>query len=328
MDFLKVNDPSIHNIVAEKFEFPDYVSEQHMSKQSSVFLHEDNYPIGSKGETWLSYAYAYAQNDAKALKDLNKAAQYWGIEEDIKKITETPLVKKASESFDKYAMIVEMEDGRMKKLFPINDEYEIRKSAHDLANNKINLPIEYFVETACTIVKEAKANNIELKELPYSVVKFGEDKMFDPDMFVKIADERIALLENEEHKEDYRELQKLAHIIENHKDLLETCCEFDRDFNFDKSYGKSIHDPYAAVYSGMEVDLFTKIANQNSVLGEHLIPVEALLKVAKEEIKVCFDEEFMNKYASAKNGKDFTRLFNTLNSRGVETLRKLVLKNN
>lgn len=332
MDFTKDNNPTGIDFVkdalkSEGFDIPSYVTDkvdtEQITKLASSAYADDIlklYPINSKENIWKSAAYFYTngidnqQLDETASKkiasNINTAAEMFNIKEDIDNIMSvltSKFNKLASAEESLYALTVENQEGEEVNYLPINNIFEIVKSASELDGMYNKMIPEYYYNACINLVKVAKAKGINLQELPKAVVDAGTPKVFNYDFAIKQASFR------EEKTGDtlYTELVRNAKYASEHGEF-DTMEYATLMFDLDKlhsdtlgyTYNKSNYVDPVGVFSGGETkEAVEKFASEHVLFQDIFIPCNAFLD--KEDIITkTFSKKASESILSAIKSKD------------------------
>jgi len=154
---------------------PSFAPEDIATLPLDVFADTANrkFPLHTKAATWLAQAYfshdrhLYPTPDAAAVQGkIEKAAQYWGIEDFTKQARSEVETFQSSVAPDlqdgDFALIIE-KDGTKSPMLPINNETNIKASAATLFNMRGKTPYEWRLLGARRILHKAAALGVEFE---------------------------------------------------------------------------------------------------------------------------------------------------------------------
>ena len=168
MDILHDNSHSILFQISNNYEMPKYVMDSELLDKSAADKLSDRlfadpvgreYPINSKANTWLSAAYLAktAENNQPVEKTILKAAETYGIKDDVTKIMtdiKNPGEEKsASDDDSNYGYPEE-------KRYPMFDSDGVKKANAYFEENAYLYPAEMRKKIASNILKKSAAYHI------------------------------------------------------------------------------------------------------------------------------------------------------------------------
>lgn len=303
MDFLKDNNPKILEYVKETISVPEYVSIDGINKNANVKIWADNlnkeYPIDTPENIWLSYAYIKTANEKHScyqeiVDTLELAAAANNIYHDVKQIDRELNQFEKHAHAQEYALSID-DEGVITNYYPLNDVYEIEKSARALADDMHKMPIEFFHDACKEVVKAAKQKNVDTDYIPRKVYKHGVETEIDFKYAAIVADQRKDYVDDEEVKELYTEIVKWASKDpENIREYIDLFSKLDRSYNI--KYSNVTPDPFSAFYSGSESEEINKIASTHVVIDSTVIPFEDIKDFDTSMFDIYCSEESSNKY--------------------------------
>lgn len=338
MDQLSNNNAVMFNHYADKVTHPEYVKSASTSTSDvdslpgTAFAYPSKrvLPINTAGNVWNSYLYfrSYPEQFSKVAtyleQSFNLAAASFGIEDDLKHIDTTILgIEKEASASDqpKFALTFEKE-GTEHNYFPINDIFEIEESAREVINQSHKIPIEWQ-KSACEAIVEA-AKEYEDVLLPDRVIRLGEKRLPDFEFAEKIASTRRWVIQDEEYLNIVKDIVKSA--SEDSEDNLDNYINLwlDVDRLNDVKYSHGVLSPYDAFYSGMTEDEFTKLANDNAVIHDVLVPMDNFRNLSKDKIARNFTNETADKIIGLTKESSASTVTEGLRSLSTSTQKEIL----
>lgn len=318
MDFVKDQNPKPIYLADTLVGLPDYV------KTAAQILPDDvkdladaafgnpgrrEFPLHSKAATWLSAAYAMGdgvwQADAFLENSIRKAASLWEIEGDLQKLEDTFAShnKQASAPLPRFALTVDFGDSAglgVQNFYGVDNPYQITKSARDMVNDldEGRLRIELFQDAAINLVKAAKSADMDLEDIHMRVRNLGEERLPDFENALQVAELRKNAGVPHEAVELYKHAalgaQSEPHQISRWLDLW-----LDLDSTYAVKYSNHQPDPFQAFFAGDHVASLEKAASEMVVVGDVLLPSEALGMVSETSLRQVFRKDAADKIAAA-----------------------------
>lgn len=337
MDFIKDNNPTGIDFVKLElknagFTIPKYIEEsetkgldkESITKLASAAFADDitkEYPINSKENIWKSAAYLFTNGvDKQQIKEskLNKianniikASEMFGIKEDIDNILSvltSSFNKQASTESGLYALSLEDEEsGELKNYLPINNVFEIVKSAGELDELQDSLIPEYYYTACNNLLKVAKAKNIDIHELPTSVVEAGTPRIFNYDLAIKQANTRKEKTGDDMYIELVNNAKYASEVANNFNTMEYATTMFDLDKLHSEVLGRynktDLLNPVAVFSGGETREELEKFANEHVLFQNIFIPTEEFLK-QKETISMMLNKTASEKIINALKASD------------------------
>jgi len=281
------------------------------------------FPLDSPADTWLSAAY-FAKNaeDAAPKKEMRdyvmgrieKAAEVFGISEDVKKIvsaiSEAAAEKQADDrdldsfygwpSERKYPMFDESGVKRAAEYFEENKYLYPRAMRKTIANAIMRKAGEYGVELPAGIRKSAGVGFPSREALAAELLHRGETTK-DPQVAVAIGNivEKVATIGADEL---IKELDKVAEIVEN----------ADRLSGVAKKYGKGVLAPDEFMFD-MDPKEAEALIDDAVPLGKTVFSLKKLAELPEDVFSAVLGDDFSERVKTA--GKiDPEKLGDELNS--------------
>jgi len=303
MDFITDNNPKTIDFVKSLVEVPSYVDDVNLDKTASAKVYADQlnkeYPIDTRQNTWLSYAYIKAASTkpigySNLVDTIELAAAAHGIHKDIKNIDHALQGIEKQASTRSYALSID-DNGQIKHYYPINTSSEIEKSAAALVKDYAKMPIEFFHDASVELVKSASKMNLYLDYLPQRILDHGLEKEANFAHAAIVADLRKHVVADAEAAELYKDTVKLAsEDPKNVRDYIDLFATLDRAYDVD--YKGAQVDPFTAFYSGMLSDDVEKIANTHTVIAGTLVPYSDIADFDTEYFDIYCPKESSSKY--------------------------------
>lgn len=178
------------------------------------------FPCYNKSATWLSAVdhYSRGKKDERVEAGLRKAASYFGIEDDIKAVSEMfqPKGEKRASKAEDFACKVSEADGTSSYLFPISTEQELVKSAGSLESTRSRTTFDMRNEAAKNMLKRASDFGTTLPGYVWQAAGVRPQQATHVKRAMSL---RAAAVRNDEHKERY--LKLAAAIPDNDEPLFE-----------------------------------------------------------------------------------------------------------
>jgi hypothetical protein len=255
-------------------------------------------PVSNKADTLLSGIYAFGLPDSdyktKVLKEIEKAATVWGIEETLSEYAmlfeEEKKASCESRPVEKCAMSVKMENGVVEHFYPLNNPLEICDSAnaivHDLQAGKI--PVEWASDACVELRKQAKALSLSKEEIPPFAWEQGEER----DLFLEGARVMLGTRKNAA-AESFPLYEEIINTVEkNHESAKEAehlIGDVDRVLGID--YTKGHPTPRRVLFCGPSEEEFAKLAGSTITLDGILIPVQEVAAAKESDIRTYWAKD-------------------------------------
>lgn len=309
MDFINDNNPkNIDYVKTLLGELPSYVKAANYTERPRIargsFANsvDKELPMDTAENTFLSYAYLKSANAGSKLSTkevvfegkLKQASQMHGNSQDLDSvdnaIKKDLQEKQASKAKDNFALIIDFEkEGGLKYYYPINDRYNIEKSARDLCTDERKIPIEAFRTAANSIVKKARKTGIPDNALPNKILRTGADREFN-EKIANFASKQRSKKYGEEAGTIYFDIVKSAsqdkQNLDNYVNLF-----LDMDRINKVAYNKNMLNPYEAFYSGVENSEIEKAAEAHVLINEAPVPLDDFNKMASKVVEKNFNEK-------------------------------------
>lgn len=260
------------------------------------------FPINSKARVYTSNAYFVKKTAAlkklwgdryvqEVKGNLQKAAEIFGIEEDLRKYSEyhdTPQVNSISVKIA----------GDEIELFKINNAYEVKQAADEFVTNLNHYPFQWRRGIATQLLKSAE--DFRMDEIPDLVCKYAG--VFYPEV-MSIADEvlrRSNKLASAENVSIYKEIAENAQYVDSPEQVFKIAETLYLTEKMEGLYDK----PKIAKLLGDPVDklfpiTFTKAAEMLDVvkMGDEMFDKKDLESVPSEIFEQAFGVEINPKSA-------------------------------
>lgn len=273
MDFITDNNPKVLSSLVKEASYQEYSKKASKSKQdleklsTKAFADVGNreFPINNKANTFMSALYfkrANVQNEAVS-KKIDTAVRRFRLESTLDGVLKAATVQKDNKLEDKYAIVVDDTKG----YYPINNEYNVEKSAEMILEDKNKIPALVY-RTACfSMAKAAKDFGIE-NRIPKEILEVGANREENFDHFQAGMQKRANSLENTAPVDAAVYLELAGLVKQAHKDndedatirFMEMVNELDSQYGFDKV--AHYENCYALLYSGEELETYEKLAKQ------------------------------------------------------------------
>lgn len=208
------------------------------------------YPVHTKEAALLSSAYFFADdpegraNPETALA-LEKAASFWGIEEEFRSICSDLSEKR---QHPKYALDLEL-DGAVLRHFPWHDRQSLEKTAQDFVNNRENLPRQARLKTAQNLLAARAAEQAQFEpEVSQAIDRCCGFGLLDHEKAAEALLERSHLLRKQsEHQPLIRKLAQVLQLLDDQPDTLKIAVDafsaFDEETGLARRYGRGLALP-------------------------------------------------------------------------------------
>ena len=300
MDFISDPNPRALNHLKELGVVPDFVKESSTvtlekcrAANKAGFADRENrhLPIFDKEATYLSCVYYYGHRDRDPVLEetLEKAASFFGIASEVKEARlhlRQTLNKQASINLDEvFALSLRLDDDRIRRFYPIRDEFELCKSAVDMdaALVERRLPPELFREASLRVVKRAAELNVADHRIPRTIRLNGINQLPDFDNArsavlmrkqAGVEDEAIGL---------YEALVESARLEGNVDKAAALMARLDEVNDLDY---RDVPTPYEAFFGSgkLKIEELEKAAETHVVIGHAMVPREIVSKIPVEKM--------------------------------------------
>ena len=325
-DYTTLNNPRFLFRAEMHQPFPDWVVSQAMpeagefsKKAASAFADPKRrlLPICSKSAAFHSAINIFAkpdEYDEATLERVKEACAFYEIEHEI-----LPYAELFSDEFSKSASLNELTDGRYAindvingeqfKLLPLNDSDDVLSSAFDLAkmasDNRIHLLM--FVPAAREIVKAAADHNVNMR-LPALITRFGVERFPDAESASKKIQGREELCKDATIRErlaaDYQ--AAIANVEADPEDAMAKVAAIDHAAGLEPSYRLSslVPNPFDIVFGGALVADAEKAAQENVMVREVLVPLDALQKITALDAGYRLSKSASDTFEKLRNTQD------------------------
>jgi len=291
-------------------ELPNYVKQaEATTKEATANLPTESFadryhrafPVNSASDTYVSQAFYMAKKaELKKLWGANyveevgtrltKAAELFGITEDVEQFNRTTTEKAAVDYTEQFIASFQLGDSSY-DLFPYKTAMDLTKAAEDFSNNIKSYPFNWRTTIAANFVKKAEEFGID--HLPDLLCKYGG--LFFPDtrLFQAELERRMHKL-GEKAQEKYASCIKNAENISSRADALTLCGEA---YMIEKEAGVYDNNQVYRQLGDVVDKTFTisiyKMADFLNVVEMAGDPysIDDLKKVSKDIYKQAFDYE-------------------------------------
>lgn len=299
----------LENLIA----VPPYVKESSVTAEAMADLGDHvfadpvrrEFPCDSPAHTYLSHAYCgLTGSGSQVVQDrIKAAAERHGITEDLHALdlvfeglekqahTENQPVFAIQIDFgpgDPGSENVHVKQGGVRGFYPINDDFQIRASAGQMAENRHRIPLELFAEGCQALVKAAYAHGLKRHELPKTILMYGEDRLPNHEYVEHEADRRAKLTGDS----FYRDLAKSAAVNSDNRpmsDYIDLWLQAD-GLNSVR-HGRSVPDPFLIFNSGPVKAAVDAELNRWTLIDEVAVPVAALAAIDQAQAEKYFAKE-------------------------------------
>jgi hypothetical protein len=346
-DYTHTNNPRSIHLAEMAAPFPDWIkgspipSKDGLEKLASVaFADRANrlLPLHSKEATFFSAVDYFANVDSypeRTFEAIKEACDHFDIGADVAPYAEFfsgVFEKKASDSQPvilpgKFAINTTL-NGKDFRLLPLDDAYEISKSARDLTSMVEENRIHYlmFVDAAREIVKAA-AEAAVVHELPGLVVEVGTPRFEDLDKAASLIESRRSLCDQTAF-DAYSDALKEAAAGEITADdcmrkIAATDSAIGLRYNFNPR--RVVPLPHDIVFTGPSYAEVEKLARERVMVRGVPVPLEAVRKIDKLDVEFNLEKAAAATLLQLRDGGDAIPLSHAV-SEWPETDQKLLLK--
>jgi len=298
MDYLSDNLPGRLEVVVARVQPPSYVdpSPERIAalRQEAGTLKQASfanalgreYPISTPEETWLSYAYAKSAGAPRdVLARIKLAADVHGTTGDLEAVdlamapADGPVDPETL--LEKFALVLQDGDRHL-SYYPMGDREEVEKSARDLYDDRLKMPIEAFRVASESLVKRASDLHIPEERLPRRVLATGSHRMFDEQAARHAVDQRRTLY-GDQAGDLYGEILKsAASDPENIEDYTSLWVELDRKHGQKTAAYHDCEDPYSAFHGGdLTETQMRKLAGQYVLVRDVPVPASEFSELVR-----------------------------------------------
>jgi len=295
MDFISDNNPKhLKQVEAMLGGFPEYVKDAYSPTRSEECrgLHKSafatpsarEYPINSKDNVFLGYAYAKSAGaPERTLENLKSAAKRLDV--DLGPIDDCFKKEAGGVNEDDYALVVDLGEGEQHALYPIKSAFDILDSANQLTREFGSIPLHAFRKAALAITKAAAKFDM-VSQLPKRVRHTGANRQFNP----KSAS-RFAALRRDKYGDKagdiYDDIVKAAsEDPEQAEDFAKLAADMD-EFN-NVVYTQHVSNPYESFFTGHDIDELKKAAESLVVVSGTAIPMDDFVETATQKLATDF----------------------------------------
>jgi hypothetical protein len=286
------------------------------------------FPIFDKASTWLSAAYFLNGDfDNPAVEArIKDAADQHDILDEFQKIESAAQAQKsasapAPKDFEKYALTVDFagEFGkRVENFYPLTLEEDVIASAHQMHKDASSdkLPVELFRAGAVDLVKAANEFGVQSHLIHDSVWAIGTERMPDFDHARAIAATRVWGGAEAVDVELYKDA---ADAAEADPTKIDECINLwlQLDDAHNVKYSRTVLDPYQAFYAGPDAQSIEKMARENVIIEDVLVPAAMLTLPTDKTIRQNFEK---GAAAVIMEARKFACEYPQLASREIEKL--------
>lgn len=327
-DFTTENNPRYLYIAELHRPFPEWVANAPIPSASSLekkaaaaFADPARrlLPITDNVATFLSAINLFAEPanfSADVFDRVKEACDFHGISEEVAPYADLfadRFEKSASEAVapaGRFAIDTEL-DGQRYQLLPINDAYEVSESAEHLAKMASDGRIHFiqFASAAREIVKAAADHNAS--GLPHIVLRVGVDRMPNMEKAAKLIEGRAELATGD--VEAVKAAYADALTDEDPVSAMNKIAAIDTSVGIRHRYDNAARLPLPSdiVFSGPLVSAVEKLAMEQAVIGNVLVPLTALKALNRDELDFK-----LSKAAS----ESFSRVQDTNNATDISLL--------
>jgi hypothetical protein len=300
------------------------------------------FPIHTPGHAYLSYGYYKSAGikDSSIFSRLKGAARLHQIEDHVAKLEEAfgNAVKAASQPERMYAVQIDfgpanpesehpmVKQGGVQGFYPMRTAHELETSAQKLANDRLRIPMETFVDGCRNLVKRAQVLRVPVNLIPRSILMYGEDRL--PDLaHVKFAAEKRTRQTNDPI---YQQIAEVAEAEPDRpvEDFIGLWKQAD-DQNLIQ-WGRHMEDPWQIFNSGPLKQAYHAQLNRFTLLADQPVPVDAIARIPEARVQRHFLKDAAAKVlevikkAATLDGPDMTNALSELDHKQQISLLKLV----
>lgn len=309
MDFIKDQNPTALYEVGIKAgdNLPNYVKEASILQEedlaniaSTAFADSTNrlHPIHTKAATYMSAVYlaGAGMEGSREFAIVKEAADFYGISKDVEDALQLLSVTEKAASAERpatpHALTFELLENDTWKAYPMANEVQVTKAATDVVRdwNDGHIPTDWLFAAAQNIVKRANELGVYRNSIPDRIWELGEERLVD-----FTGAEVAAGLRKHAGVADITEYEqavnKAAAGTITVEEAIDSWMHLDTVHNVSH---KRYTSPHEAFYSGPKVAAVEKLAAENVVIEDIMIPVEAIRKLASDNgrlVKASFRKE-------------------------------------
>ncbi len=324
-DYSKTRNPRSLAIAEMAIPFPEWIkgrpiptSEGFEKLASVAFADRENrlLPIFEKEAAFFSAVDYFAnagEYPEEVFDHIKEACAYFGIGADV-----APYAEYFAGEFEKQASaetpstlpgrfgIDTTLNGTHFRLLPLNDPYEIAKSARDLATMVDQNRIHYlmFVDAAREVVKAA-ADACVIHEIPGLIVQAGTPRFEDLDKAASLIESRRSLVSNYPGAfSEYEEAVKQAAAGEiSPEDCMRKIAATDSAiglrYNFNPRHPVPL--PHNIVFGGPTVEEVEKMAASHALIRGVPVPLEALRQIATVDAEFHLEKAAFDSFIALRS---------------------------
>lgn len=346
-DYTHTNNPRSIHLAEMAAPFPDWIkgspipAKDGLQKLASVaFADRTNrlLPVHEKEAAFFSAIDYFANVDSypeSAFEAIKEACDHFGIGTDVAPYAEFfagVFEKRASDAEPsivpgKFAISTHL-NGKDFRLLPLDDAYEISKSARDLATMVEENRIHYlmFVDAAREIVKAA-AEAAVVHELPGLVVEAGVPRFEDLDKAATLLESRRSLCAAEAF-EAYADAIKEAAAGEiSADDCMRKIAATDSAIGLRYNYNprRAVPLPHDIVFTGPSFSAVEKMARERVMVRGVPVPLQAVRNIDRIDAEFNLEKAAAASLLNLRDGGDAIPLSHAV-SGWSEADQKMLLK--
>lgn len=303
---------------------------------SSAFADTGNrlLPIHSKAAAWLSAvsSYAYSTPSGAWADRLKNACHAYGIVDSVKSAIEvlrpaeqTNQKEASTGSQKEYALILNTPEGRS-ELYPINDDYEIEKSAREILKDvkEKRFPEGWMAKASTTLCKAADDRRIPDYLIPQDVRDLGTPRIPSPERIDLEIQNRVRAGLPKAATEFYKKAADM--LCAGEVDLGEAALVWelaDRKFGLEGKCASAVR----SLNSGIPMAMIEKQAKEVVVFRGELLPLAALQTLSPIQVAARMTKEAaaaVLKCAQQVDGRNVSRILSTLDENQCRILTDIL----
>jgi len=324
-DFTTMNNPRFLYLAELHHPLPNWVVQEPIpdkasfeKKAAAAFadVHRRLLPISTKSAAFHSALNIFAHMDdfsEEVFGRVKEACAHFGIEDDV-----APYVDLFADEIEKSASEDVFPEGRFAintsiggetfQLLPLNDREDVVSSSFDLAkmasDNRIHLLM--LVPAAREIVKAAA--EYKVTGLPDIIVRFGEERFPDSDVSKTLIAGRHLLCKDASIRAtlaaDYQEA--VSDIAADPDGAMQKIAAIDYAAGIQPNYKVNAHTPtpFDIVFSGPLDTEVEKVATENVMVKDILVPLTAIQRIAPLDANFKLSKSAAESFAKIRECDD------------------------
>lgn len=295
MDFIRDQNPTALYEVGIRAgdSLPNYVKEASILQEEELTHLADTafadsihrlHPIHTKAATFMSAVYlagAGAQGTSE-FNTVKEAADFHGISADVEAAIQLLAVNEKSASEERlpvpHAITFELHENETWTAYPMANDVQVVKAATDVVRdwNDGHIPTDWLFAAAKNIVKRATALDMYRNSIPDRIWALGEERLVDFSAAETAAETRkhAGVTDITEYEQA---VKKAADGTISVAEAIDTWMYLDTTNNVNH---KRYISPHEAFYSGPKVSTVEKLAAENVIIENIMVPINAFTKLA------------------------------------------------